>query len=142
MLKMQIIGHLGKDCVMQQHGTDNVINFSVAHTDKYKEGGVLKEKTTWVECSWWVDSQSKVAQFLRKGTQVYIDGFPGSKYWESKDGKKVSQLTIRVLNLQLLGGRPEGNGGQAAPAPSQQQAPAKQDGYVPFDGGADSDLPF
>lgn len=141
MLKMQIIGHLGKDCVMQQHGTDNVINFSVAHTDKYKEGGILKEKTTWVECSWWVDSQTKVAQYLRKGTQVYIEGFPGSKYWEGRDGKKVSNLTIRVFHLQLLGGgnRAESNQQPSQQAPSTAPAP-DQGGFVPMDDG--SDLPF
>ena len=53
MLKMQILGNLGKDAVMHQHGTDNVLQFSVAHTDKYKDSaGMLVQKTTWVECSW------------------------------------------------------------------------------------------
>lgn len=142
MLKMQILGNLGKDAVMQQHGTDNVLNFSVCHTDRYKDSnGVLVEKPTWVECSWWIDGRSAVGQYLKKGTMVWIEGFPGSRPWETKDGKKASNLTMRVFNLQLCGGGQREN--QQQPS---QQAPAPppssdQGGYVPAQTEDDS-LPF
>lgn len=140
---MQILGNLGKDAIMQQHGTDNVLNFSVAHTDKYKNHeGILVEKTTWVECSWWIDGRSTVGQYLKKGQMVYVEGFPGSRPWETKEGKKASSLIMRVTSLQLCGGgsRPENN----QPA---QQAPAAQSnnqgGYVPMQTESDdSSLPF
>jgi len=89
MLKMQIIGHLGRDAIINQHGVENCVNFSVAHTDKFKDArGVLNEKTVWVNCAWWLDSQSPVIQYLKKGTQVYIEGFPEAKMWDGNDGKK------------------------------------------------------
>lgn len=143
---MQVIGHLGKDAIMQQHGTDNVLNFSIAHTDKYKNHeGVNVEKTTWVECSYWIDGRSTLVQYLKKGAMVYVEGFPGSRPWETREGKKVSNLTMRVFNLQLCGGGGHrDNNHQSQPS---QQAPATttnndQGGYVPHTTGSDDELPF
>lgn len=136
MLKMQIIGNLGKDAVMHQHGTDNVLQFSVAHTDKYKDSaGMLVQKTTWVECSYWIDGRSPLGQYLKKGTMVYVEGFPGSRAWE-KDGKKYSSLTLRVFSLQLCGGGQRDNNQQPSDAASSNH----QGGYEPV--GDDNDLPF
>lgn len=112
MLKVQMIGYIGKDATMYQYQTDNVLNFSVAHTDKYKDNGTLKEKTTWVSCSWWVDGQSKVGQYLKKGTLVWIEGIPEAKMWENQDGKKTCGLTMRVMKVELLGGKREDNNQQ------------------------------
>lgn len=141
MLEMQILGNLGKDAVMHQHGTDNVLNFSVCHTEKYKDSnGVLVEKPIWVECSWWVDGRSTVGQYLKKGTTVFVKGFPGSRPWKNRDGKEMSSLTMRVFNLQLCGGGGQRNDNQQQPS---QQAPAPatpsndQGGYQGMD-----DLPF
>lgn len=141
MLKMQVLGNLGKDAVLHMHGTDSVLNFSVAHTEKYKDkNGQQCEKTTWVECSWWVDSRSTVGQYLKKGVMVYAEGRPDSRPWETKDGKKASSLIMRVTSLQLCGGgsRPENNQpAQQASAPAAQQ----QEGFVPLNENFE-DLPF
>ena len=49
MIKMQVIGNLGKDCVVNTVNGKNVINFTVAHTEKYRDSaGNNQEKTTWV----------------------------------------------------------------------------------------------
>lgn len=139
MLKMQILGNLGKDAVMHQHGTDNVLQFSVAHTDKYKDSaGMLVQKTTWVECSWWIDGRSTVGQYLKKGAMVWVEGIPGSRPWESKEGKKASSLTLRVFTLQLCGGGQRDN--QQQPSQQAPQTTAETGGYVPVSG--DDDLPF
>ena len=51
MIKMQVIGHLGKDCIVNTVNGKNVINFTVAHTEKYRDSqGNNQEKTTWVDC--------------------------------------------------------------------------------------------
>lgn len=140
MIEMCILGNLGKDAVMQQYGTDNVLNFSVAHTDKYKDSkGMEVQKTTWVECSYWIDGRSTLGQYLKKGTMVFVKGFPGSRPWETKDGKKASSLILRVMFLQLCGGggQRDNNQQQAAPTSTNDQG-----GYVPHDTGTDNDLPF
>lgn len=123
MLKAEIIGHLGKDAVVHQNGIESVVNFSVAHKDKFKNAaGVVTEKTTWIECSWWIDSQSPVIQYLKTGVQVYVEGVPGAKMWENKkENKMACGLGLRVYQLQLLGGgRREDYQNQPA---SQQPAP-------------------
>ena len=54
MLKLQLIGNLGQDAVVNNVGGKNVINFSVAHTEKYKNSeGTEVSKTTWVSCAYW-----------------------------------------------------------------------------------------
>jgi len=129
MLKIQCIGYLGKDAVMRQYGIENVLNFSVAHTDKYKDNDVLKERTTWVSCSWWIDGKSKVGQYLKKGTLVYLEGFPEAKMWESQDGKKICGLSLRVIKLELLGGKREDAQSNSTP---QQQPTVVDEGFTAY----------
>lgn len=138
MLKLQIIGHLGKDAVMQQHGTDNVLNFSIAHTDKFKNSaGVQTERTTWVDCSWWIDGRSTVGQYLKKGTLVWAEGLPATRMWEGRDGKSGCSLVLRIFSLQLLGGKREDNQNRS----TQETTEVNQEGFKPVVGDG-SDLPF
>lgn len=143
---MVVIGHLGKDAEVKYHGTESVINFSVAHTDKWKDNGVAKERTTWVSCSWWVESSS-VAQYMKKGTQVYVEGFPEAKIWKKKEGEYQPFLNLRVFSLQLLGGGRRDESGQSSNQSNQVQQTSDTQGYKPFgDPPANSDsvddLPF
>jgi single-strand DNA-binding protein len=112
MIKLQVIGHLGTDALANTVMGNNVINFSVAHSEKYKDSqGVQKEKTTWVECAYWTD-RTAIVPYLRKGTQVYVDGAPEVRSYTTKDGQKGSSLVLRVSSVQLLGNsenRPSNN---------------------------------
>ena len=111
MIKLQVIGHLGKDCVTNTVNGQNVINFSVAHTEKFKDSqGIQKDKTTWVECAYWTD-KTGIAPYLRKGTQVYADGIPELKTYPKNDGTTGTSLILRVFSVQLLGSRNESSGG-------------------------------
>ena len=104
MLKLQVIGHLGKDCITNVVNGKNVINFSVAHSEKYKDAaGIQKEKTLWVECAYWTD-RITIAPYLKKGQLVYLDGIPDMRTYTKNDGTPGTSLTMRVLNVQLLGG--------------------------------------
>jgi single-strand DNA-binding protein len=102
MLKAQAIGHLGKDAVVNTVNGKSVINFTVAHSEKYKDAqGVLHEKTIWVDCSYWSD-RTAVAQYLKKGTQVYVDGNPEARSFQRNDGTPGAALALRVRDIQLL----------------------------------------
>lgn len=149
MIKLQIVGNLGKDAIMKDINGKTVINFSVAHTEKYKDAqGNLKERTTWVECAYWTD-RTAVAQYLKKGKMVYAEGTPEADAYMNKENQAAATLRMRVLNLQLLGGNDNNNSGggsnsqpmatTAAPAynNSNSYAPAAPAGAV-----ADDDLPF
>lgn len=125
MIKMQVIGNLGKDCIVNNVNGKNVMNFSVAHTEKFKDAsGQQKEKTIWVDCAYWSD-RTAVAPYLKKGTQVYVEGSPEVRTYQTQDGKQGASLTLRVLSVQLLGNKGEGgsNNGGGYAQPNYQSAP-------------------
>ena len=141
MIKLQVIGNLGKDCVTNAVNGKNVINFSVAHTEKYKDAqGNQKDKTIWVECAYWTE-RTAIAPYLRKGTQVYVDGAPELRTYTKSDGTNGASLTLRVSSVQLLGAKGEGssaggtNSYSSSPAPVS--IPTASDITEPID-----DLPF
>lgn len=104
MIKLQIVGNLGKDCIVKEVNGKNVINFSVAHTERYKDSqGNQKERTTWVECAYWTD-KTAVAQYLTKGKIVYAEGTPEADAYMNKENQAAATLRMRVQNIQLLGG--------------------------------------
>ncbi|HSU26784.1 MAG TPA: single-stranded DNA-binding protein [Chitinophagaceae bacterium] len=142
MIKMQIIGNLGKDCVVNTVNGKNVINFTVAHTEKYKDSqGNPQEKTTWVDCAYWSD-KTGVATYLTKGKQVYVEGQPEARSFQRNDGTPGASLSLRVREIQLLGGRGENVGSSMSNAPAMQSSssgsiPAASEVTEPID-----DLPF
>ena len=140
MIKMQVIGRLGKDCIVNQVNGKNVINFTVAHSEKYKDSqGNSQEKTTWVDCAYWTD-RTAVAPYLQKGTQVYVEGTPEVRSFTRNDGTNGATLTMRVREVQPLGSKSDkGGGGVASESSSynRQESPAP----AAIDQGSD-DLPF
>ena len=142
MIKLQIIGNLGKDCVVNTVNGKNVINFTVAHTEKYKDSqGNQQEKTTWVDCAYWTD-RTAVATYLTKGKQVYVEGQPEARSFQRNDGTPGASLSLRVRDVQLLGGRGDsgsgsGQPGSSASSSSNSNVPSPSDITEPVD-----DLPF
>ena len=148
MIKLQIVGNLGKDCIVKEVNGKNVINFSVAHTERYKDAqGNQKERTTWVECAYWTD-KTAVAQYLTKGKSVYAEGSPEADPYTNKEGQAAATLRMRVQNIQLLGGGGDNQGanqgnvshagmGSAPVVKTVPSTPVLQNHVV-----ADDDLPF
>lgn len=150
MIKLQVIGNLGKDCIVKEVNGKNVINFSVAHSERYKDAqGNQKERTTWVECAYWTD-RTAVAQYLTKGKTVYTEGTPEADGYTNKDGNVSATLRMRVQNIQLLGGNTGDSQGQGS-APTNNYSsnnntvstprPVSQPAPVAMSDAAD-DLPF
>jgi single-strand DNA-binding protein len=129
MIKLQVIGNLGKDAQVNNVNGKNVINFTVAHTERFRDAqGNQKDKTTWVDCAYWTD-RTAVAPYLKKGTQVYVEGQPDVRTYTTQDGRNGASLTLRVLSVQLLGSKGEGGNdgggnGYQQQAPAYSQAPA------------------
>ena len=143
MIKLQIVGNLGKDCIVKEVNGKNVINFSVAHTERYKDSqGNQKERTTWVECAYWTD-KTAVAQYLTKGKTIYAEGSPEADAYMNKDNQAAATLRMRVQSVQLLGGtggeNPSQNSvpmsGAASSAPSATHSPVASETVA-------DDLPF
>ncbi len=143
---MQVIGRLGKDCIVNTVNGKNVINFSVAHSEKFKDSqGNMQEKTIWVECAYWTD-RTAIAPYLLKGTQVFVEGAPELKTYQKNDGTQGASLNLRVREVQLLGSKSD-NAGGGSPSYSantgatsnagNSNIPAPSDITEPID-----DLPF
>jgi single-strand DNA-binding protein len=110
MLKIQLIGRLGQDSIVNDVNGKKVVNFSVAHTEKYKnnQGGEVN-KTTWVSCAYWTDKLN-IANYLKKGTSVYVEGKPEVKtYTDKNTGNILPQLSMRVSSIQLLSSQNSNN---------------------------------
>jgi single-strand DNA-binding protein len=145
MIKLQIIGNLGKDCIVSEVNGKSVINFSVAHSERYKDAqGNQKERTTWVECAYWTD-RTNISPYLVKGKTVYVEGSPSADAYTNKDGQVSATLRLRVQSLQLLGGTQTDSGvssqysGGNAAAQSKPAEPTQNE--VVGTSGTD-DLPF
>ncbi len=143
MIKLQVVGTLGRDAIVKDVNGKNVINFSVANTERYKDGqGVQKEKTTWVECAYWTD-RTAVAPYLVKGQLVYVEGAPEAEAYMNKENQPAATLRLRVLNVQLLGGSKVNQGdNQSNSSVSSTNNYSAAPSAAPASVGAADDLPF
>lgn len=106
MLKLIATGHLGQNAIVRQMQSGNkVINFSIAHNERYTDKqGVSREKTTWIECAYWLPNPDNLVKHLLKGTQVVVEGEPSADaYAEKASGELRSKLRLRVRSLDLMG---------------------------------------
>ena len=145
MIKLQVIGNLGKDALVNNVNGKTVINFNVAHTERFKDAqGNQKDRTTWVDCSYWTD-RTAVAPYLKKGTQVYVEGTPDVRSYTTTDGRNGASLTLRISSVQLLGAKPAGSntgGGSYASNGGDTGSGGYQNAGGSSDTTAMDDLPF
>jgi single-strand DNA-binding protein len=126
MIRLDIIGHIGRDCIVRdvQGSNQKSISFSVAHSEKWRDtAGTQHEKTTWVNCTLWRNAdKTAIAQYLTKGTLVHITGIPEARAYTGNDGVNKAELQLRVKDIELLGG---GNRQDqpAQPSATSQAAP-------------------
>lgn len=156
MVNIHLIGHLGRNAEVKQmpNSTTQLIEFSVAHTEKWTDNaGQKQERTTWFTVNKWVQSGGSiaVAQYLKQGTQVFVTGTVEARGYKARDkdaqGNDIikAEMIVKATHIELLGGRsentvpgspqPTANAQQGAPAASQQQQ--GQSG-----GGWGDNLPF
>lgn len=101
MISLSIIGNLGKDAEVKEVNGKKVINFSVCHTQKNKDGS---SKSTWVECGKWGETTG-VVPYLTKGTKVFVEGVPDLNLYKKNDGEPGGSIRLLVNKIELLGGQ-------------------------------------
>lgn len=142
MIKLQIVGNLGKDCITKEVNGKNVINFSVAHTERFKDStGTPRERTTWVECAYWTD-RTAIAPYLKKGQLVFAEGSPEVEGYMNKEGQAAATLRMRVRDIQLLGGRTDANAGNSNSSTSSSSSTHTNSAVTANVEEAADDLPF
>ncbi len=145
--KVIIVGNLGRDPEMRTFPSgDRVANVTIATTDKWKDknSGEMKEATEWHRVVFNGRLAEIAGEYLRKGSQVYVEGSLRTRKWTDQQGVEKFTTEIRADQMQMLGSR-QGMGGPAhsddgggaggggeygegaprrAPAAQQQRAPA------------------
>jgi len=135
--KVQIIGNLGRDPEIRQAGDSPVADFSVAVTEKFKgRDGQQQERTEWVNVVAWRRLAEVARDYLRKGSQVYVEGKLSTRSWQDKTtGQKRYQTEVVADNIQMLGSK----GGSSSQGGYERRETAPS-----YDSGAnyDDNLPF
>ncbi len=139
--KVILVGNLGADPESRfAPSGDAICNISVATTETWKDKntGDKKESTEWHKVGFYGKLAEIAGQYLRKGSQVYVEGSLRTRKWQDKNGQDRYTTEIRGDVMKMLGGRPEGQQQAAAP---RQQAPQQQQSAA-HAGSFDDDIPF
>ena len=149
--KVILVGNVGQDPEVRYTGDANngakVATLRLATTERYRDrNGNLQEHTEWHSVVVWRNTADVVEKYVRKGSQLYIEGRLRTRSWDDQNGNKRYVTEILADTLQLLGRKQDGQG-----APQQSYAPA-QPSYAPVqqpaapqniaDNGPEDDLPF
>ena len=151
--KVILIGNVGQDPEIRYAGDAvsgaKVATIRLATTERYKDrNGNLQEHTEWHTVVVWRSTADVVEKYVKKGSQIYVEGRIRTRSWDDQNGNKRYATEIMGDTLQLLGRRPESQsnqggygaqqqgGYQSQTAYGQQQTPAyqqpvQQQGYAP-----------
>lgn len=138
--KVIIVGNLGRDPEMRTFPSgDQVANVTIATTDKWKDkqSGEMKEATEWHRVVFNGRLAEIAGQYLRKGSQVYVEGSLRTRKWTDQSGVEKYSTEIRADQMQMLGSRQGmGGGGQGG---GQQGGGYDDGGYGGGDNGGGYD---
>jgi single-strand DNA-binding protein len=152
--KVILVGNLGQDPETRAMPSGKAVtNVRIATTDSWrdKQSGEQKEQTEWHTVVFFDRLAEIAAEYLRKGSQVYVEGRLRTRKWQDKSGNDRYTTEIVANEMQMLGGRGGGSGGgAAAPAAGgsrREAAPADDFAQAPATAGAkdeafDDDIPF
>jgi single-strand DNA-binding protein len=149
--KVILIGNLGKDPeVRYLPSGDAVANISIATTETWKDkGGEKQEKTEWHRVAMFSKLAEIAGEYLKKGSQVYIEGRLETRKWTDKEGHERYSTEIRADRMQMLGSRSGGSDRMTPPeddaSPRASAAPAKKPATAGKGGNFDDledDIPF
>jgi len=141
--KVILVGNLGQDPDTRYMPSGSAVtNLRIATSEQWKDKqtGEQKERTEWHNVAMFGRLAEIAAEYLRKGSQVYIEGKLRTRKWQDKQGNDRWTTEVIADEMQMLGGR--GGGGGSAPMSSQDSGPPG--GNYPDSGGGefDDDIPF
>jgi single-strand DNA-binding protein len=148
--KVILIGHLGADPETRAMPSGmTVANMRLATTESWKDkqSGEQQERTEWHNVALFGRLGEIAAEYLRKGSQVYIEGRLRTRKWQDKEGRDRYTTEIVANEMQMLGGRggaggAAGGGGSSEPAPRAEHAEAAAGGAGATRDDFDDDIPF
>jgi single-strand DNA-binding protein len=149
--KVILVGNLGKDPETRYMPSGSAVtNLTLATSESWKDkqSGEAQERTEWHKVAMFGRLAEIAAEYLRKGSQVYIEGKLRTRKWQDKEGKDRWTTEIVADEMQMLGSKGGGAGasagagamGGAAPAGGSGRAAVNDSGGPP--GDFDDDIPF
>lgn len=140
--KVIIVGSLGADPEVRYTQSGSAIaNISVATSDQWKDkqSGEKQEKTEWHRVVMFGKLGEIAGEYLRKGSQVYIEGRLQTRKWQGNDGQDRYTTEIVANDMQMLGGKQSGQGGGNQGSGKANQHGAQGGGFDDF---GDDTIPF
>jgi single-strand DNA-binding protein len=147
--KVILVGNLGADPETRYTaGGTAITNIRIATSESWKDKqtGENQERTEWHRVAFFNRLAEIAGEYLRKGSQVYIEGSLRTRKWQDQSGQDRYSTEVVASEMQMLGSRggesvarpPQQSGGfrDTQPAQQQQPAPAADDGF------AEDDIPF
>lgn len=116
--KVILVGNLGQDPETRHTQAGGAItNISIATTDSWtdKQSGQKQDRTEWHRVVFFNRLAEIAAEYLRKGSQVYVEGSLRTRKWQDQQGQERYTTEIVAAELQMLGGNPGGSKGPSAP---------------------------
>ncbi|HEY7836979.1 MAG TPA: single-stranded DNA-binding protein [Terriglobales bacterium] len=149
--KVILLGRLGKDPELKYTPSGQAVTkFSLATSERWKDknSGEFQEKTEWHNIVLWAKLAETAAQYLTKGSSVYVEGRLQTRSWDDKEGKRHYMTEVVANEMVFTGGRESGRGAAAAPgasAPARDEAHDEADApryAAPATEITDDDIPF
>ena len=148
--KLNLVGNLGQDPQTRAMPSGKtVVNLRIATTDQWrdKQTGENKENTEWHTVVMFDRLAEIAAEYLRKGSQIYIEAKLRTRKWQDKEGNDRYSTEIVANEMQMLGGRSGGGGGGGGGSEREpvQRPPGGPAAGAPSGGGRDEfddDIPF
>ena len=139
--KVTLIGNLGNDPEVRYGASGNAVaNVSLATTESWrdKDSGEQQEKTEWHRVVFFGKLAEIVAEYLKKGRQIYVEGRLQTNKWQDKEGNDRYTTEVIARELLMLGGRDDVD----APSDTRQEPVAESSGSNDNDEITADDLPF
>lgn len=134
--KAIVVGNLGRDPEMRYTPSGvPVATFSVATSEEWKDkdSGQKQERTEWHRIVAWRGLAEVCGKYLRKGSQVYIEGKIQTRSWEDRDGVQRYTTEIVAQNMQMLGSPArQGRGGEMDDGYRLEEPPSLPEDDIPF----------
>jgi single-strand DNA-binding protein len=144
--KVILVGRLGRDPESRFTASGQAVcNFSLATDRSYKDrNGQTQKQAEWHKIVAWGKLAEICQKYLKKGSQIFIEGRIQSRQWDDKDGNKRTSFEIVAGEMRMLGSRADAgaaaHAGEEAEAPAAAAPPAEDAGGGPEVG--DEDIPF
>lgn len=139
--KVILLGNLTRDPELRYTPQGAAVcEFALALNSVYtnKQTGQKVEEVSYIDLVAWGKTGETIAEYMKKGRQIMVEGRLKQDRWEAQDGKKMSKVRVTVESFTFVGARPSegGGGGGKGGAPAADAGP---DGPPP---GAEEDIPF